>query len=150
MSSVLDIKYRKPTDFGGAVSMGLMGLSVQLEAINKKKTFSHNSGFRYRNNSYVLGTLDERGDYNPTYLDFQTYLTWNPDEHGPWEFHFLGNVSRNRYNFIPQTRETDVGTINEALRLTVCFFTDKRIQGSTPISEPFLQIAFQMYRSSRL
>ncbi|MBI1268182.1 MAG: TonB-dependent receptor [Cryomorphaceae bacterium] len=157
MSSVLDIKYRKPTDFGGAVTMGLMGLSVQLEDINKKKTFSHNSGFRYRNNSYVLGTLDERGDYNPTYLDFQTYLTWNPDEHGPWEFHFLGNISRNRYNFIPQTRETDVGTINEALRLTVFFdgqentgfntffgaFSADRISDVSKLT--FIASAFQTY-----
>ncbi|MFM1930835.1 MAG: hypothetical protein RL226_138 [Bacteroidota bacterium] len=121
MSSVLDIKYRKPTQFAGSVTMGLMGLSLQIEDVNKEKTFSHNSGIRYRNNSYILGSLDERGDYNPTYFDFQTYLTFNPDKHGPWEYHFLGNVSRNRYNFIPQTRETDVGTINEALRLTVFF-----------------------------
>jgi hypothetical protein len=62
------------------------------------------------------------GDYKPRFNDFQTYLTYRPKtKYGPWEFSFLGNYSSNRYNFIPQTRQTDVGSINEALRLTVYF-----------------------------
>ena len=121
MSSVLDIRYRKPTEFGGAVSLSMLGASLQLEDRSKNKKWSHNSGFRYRNNSYILGTLDNQGDYNPNYIDFQTYITFDPDTAGPWEFNFLGNFSRNQYNFIPQTRQTDVGNINEALRLTVFF-----------------------------
>jgi hypothetical protein len=119
MSSVLDLKYRKPQDFRGAVSGSLLGGSLQLEDLSKNGKFSHNSGFRYRNNSYVLGSLDTQGDYNPSYMDFQTYLTYQAK--GNLSFNFLGNYARNRYNFIPQTRETNIGTINEALRLTIFF-----------------------------
>lgn len=121
MSSVLDISYRRPTGFRGTATASMLGVSLQVEDVNKKGNFTHNSGLRYRNNSYVLGSLDEQGDYNPTYLDFQTFLTWQPKEFGLWSYSFLGNISRNRYNFIPQSRETDVGTINEALRLTIFF-----------------------------
>ena len=42
-----------------------------------------NVGLRYRNNSYILSTLDERGEYAPTYLDGQCYLAWDPDGTGP-------------------------------------------------------------------
>lgn len=126
MSSVLDISYRQPTEFRGSVTASMLGVALHVEDVNEKSTFSHNSGFRYRNNSYVLGSLDEQGDYNPNYLDFQTYLTWRKSRHSLWKYNFLGNISRNRYNFIPQTRETDVGTINEALRLTIFFDGQER------------------------
>jgi hypothetical protein len=121
MSSVLDIQYHRPDSFGGAITAGLLGGSIQLEGISKNEKFTHNSGIRYKSNTYVLNTLDTQGDYDPRYTDFQTYLTYSPQKYGPLEFSFLGNYARNRYNFIPQTRETDAGSINEALRLTVFF-----------------------------
>ncbi len=121
MSSVLDITYRRPTEFRGRFTASMLGASFQIEDINKKGTFTHNTGIRYRDNSYVLGSLDEQGDYNPRYFDVQTFLTWKPEEYSLWTYSFLGNISQNRYRFIPQTRETDVGTINEALRLTIFF-----------------------------
>ncbi|NNE55681.1 MAG: TonB-dependent receptor, partial [Flavobacteriales bacterium] len=131
MSSVLDLKYRRPSEFSGSISGSLLGGSVQLEGISENRKFSHNSGIRYRNNSYVLGSLDTQGDYNPRYTDFQTFLTFTPKEYGNLEFNFLGNYSRNLYNFIPQTRQTDVGNINEALRLTVYFDGQERSQFET-------------------
>jgi hypothetical protein len=60
-----------------------------------------------------------QGDYRPSYLDFQTFLTYKL--RGDLELNFLGNIARNKYNFIPSTRETNIGTINEALRLTVFY-----------------------------
>jgi hypothetical protein len=119
MSSVLDIRYRKPKEFGGMASGSLMGGALQLESLSKSKKWSHNTGARYRNNAYVLGALDTQGDYNPAYTDAQTFITYKAD--GNLTFNFLGNYSRNRYNFIPRTRQTEVGNINEALRLTVYF-----------------------------
>lgn len=122
MSSVLDIQYARPDSFGGAFQIGLLGTQLQLEGTNKKNTLTHNTGFRYRDNSYVLNSLDVSGDYRPRYTDLQTYITYRPgNKYGPLEFSFLGNYSANRYNFIPSTRETDLGSINEALRLTVYF-----------------------------
>ena len=121
MSSVLDIMYRKPKEFGGAFTASLLGGSLQLQGISENKKWSHNTGLRYRNNSYVLGTLDNQGDYNPRYTDLQTYLTFDPDTIGPWEINFLGTISQNVYNYVPQSRETDIGNINEALRLRVFY-----------------------------
>ena len=87
----------------------------------EKKNIRINSGFRYRNNSYVLGSLDETGEYTPTYLDAQTYITWDPDGYGPWEVQLLGVYGENDYQFIPQNRQTDIGTINNAIRLNIGF-----------------------------
>ena len=69
----------------------------------------------------MLSTLDERGEYAPTCLDAQTYVTWDPDGYGPWEVQALGVYSRNDYRFLPATRETNIGTINQAARLTVYY-----------------------------
>jgi hypothetical protein len=122
MSSVLDIQYARPDSFGGTFQIGLLGAQLQLEGISRNRKFTHNTGIRYRDYSYVLNSLDVQGDYKPRFGDLQTYLTWRPGhEYGPWELSFLGNYANNRYNFIPQTRQTDVGNINEALRLTVFF-----------------------------
>lgn len=122
MSSVLDIQYARPDSFSGKFQAGFLGTQLQLGGRNKKGTFTHNTGFRYKNYSYILNSLDVAGDYKPRFNDLQTYLTYRPKgEYSVWEFSFLGNYSSNRYNFIPSTRQTDVGTINEALRLTVYF-----------------------------
>ena len=90
-----------------------------MEETTKSRKGNNNTGFRYKNNSYIFNTLDVQGDYRPLYYDLQSYVTYRPEEFGRWEFSFLGNYSRNRYNFIPSTRQTDVGNINEALRLAV-------------------------------
>lgn len=126
MSSVLDVQYARPDSTQGSFTIGLLGGSLQLGGRSKNKKFTHNTGFRYKDNSYVFNTLDVRGDYKPRYYDLQTYLTWTPQEYGPLEISFLGNYQNNRYMFTPSDRTTDAGTINEALRLTV-FFDGKEI-----------------------
>ena len=78
-------------------------------------------GLRYRNNGYVLGGLDERGEYRPGLHRPPGLCDLRPDGYGPWEIQALATAAQNQYRFIPQTRETNVGTINEALRLTVYF-----------------------------
>jgi len=119
LSSVLDIVYRKPT--GPATRVTASALGAQVQHDNASGPFKVNLGVRYRNNSYVLSTLDERGEYAPTYLDAQTYVTWDPDGYGPWEVQALGVYGRNDYRFLPATRETNIGTINQAARLTVYY-----------------------------
>ena len=121
MSSVLDIHYRKPKKTSTSITASLLGAQIQHDGINKKGNLKINSGFRYRNNSYVLGSLDETGEYSPVYLDAQSYITWDPDGYGPWEIQFLGVYGENEFNFIPRDRQTDVGTINSALRLSMYF-----------------------------
>jgi len=119
LSSVLDITYRKPTREATRVTASALGAQVQHD--NVLGPVRMNLGLRYRNNSYVLSTLDERGEYAPTYVDGQCYLTWDPDGYGPWEIQALGVYNRNDYRFLPATRETNIGTINQAARLTVYY-----------------------------
>ena len=119
LSSVLDIVYRKPT--GPATRVTASALGAQVQHDNVAGPFKVNLGVRYRNNRYVLSTLDERGEYAPTYLDAQTYVTYDPDGYGPWEIQALGVYGRNDYRFFPATRETNIGTINQAARLTVYY-----------------------------
>lgn len=119
MSSVLDIKYKEPDDFAGSVSFSLQGAAAHVEGASDNHRFTYLTGIRYKTNQYVLQSLDTDGDYKPSFFDIQTYLTYDINE--KWEIGFLGNIARNRYNFIPDTRQTEFGTINQALQLTVFF-----------------------------
>ncbi len=119
MSSVLDIKYRKPTEFAGSASASFLGASVQLEDLSKNGKFSHITGVRYKTNRYLLGSLDEKGEYDPRFIDVQTYLTYKFSP--TFDISFLGNLAQNRYNFIPQTRRTSFGTLQSAYRATIYF-----------------------------
>ena len=119
MSSVLDIKYRKPKVFGGAVSASLLGESLQLEGVSKNNKFSFIGGVRQKSNQYLLNTFQTTGEYKPSFTDVQFLGTF--DANKKLEFEVFGNYARNRYNLIPQNRETDFGTINDAKRFTVFF-----------------------------
>ncbi|MBN1338967.1 MAG: TonB-dependent receptor [Bacteroidales bacterium] len=119
MSSVLDIQYKKPLDFGGSASISLLGGSVHLEGLAIKRKFSYLLGVRYKTNQYLLKGLETRGDYNPSFTDIQTLLNYEVSK--KLEISILGNYSNNNYNVIPESRETDFGTFQEVKRLTIYF-----------------------------
>lgn len=119
MASVLDIKYRTPVDFEGSGSISMLGGALHLEDISKNKKLSYTAGIRYKTNRYLLGSLDTKGDYNPNFTDFQTYVTYRFTDH--FDISFLGNLSQNNYQFIPHTRKTSFGTFNQAYNATVYF-----------------------------
>ncbi|MCB0803334.1 MAG: carboxypeptidase-like regulatory domain-containing protein [Flavobacteriales bacterium] len=119
MSSVLAVKYKEPEEFAGSFTASLLGGSVHVEGSPKNHRFKFISGIRYHSNQYVLGSLDTDGDYKPQFADVQTYMTYDISE--KWQIGFLGNYARNKYNFIPEDRETNFGTIQQALRLTIFF-----------------------------
>ncbi|MDA0913102.1 MAG: carboxypeptidase regulatory-like domain-containing protein [Bacteroidetes bacterium] len=136
LSSVLDIRYRKPTTNRMRVSGSLLGGQVQRDWVsnhgpNGHRRWTLNSGIRFRDNSYVLGSLDEGGEYQPRYVDFQNFITWDPDGYGPWEVEALAIYGQNRYQFIPVRRESNVGNINEALKLTIYFDGKEKTAYST-------------------
>jgi hypothetical protein len=119
MSSVLNIRYRKPSSNSAKAEISLLGTSAMLEGTTKGGRFTHLSGIRYKTSEYLLGTLDEKGDYNPTFIDFQSILYWKISN--TFQLSFLGNYSRNSYQFAPRERETRFGTINNALQLKVYY-----------------------------
>jgi hypothetical protein len=119
MSSVLDITYKKPTENSGSFSIGMLGATAHYEGIGLNGRFSHISGFRYKTTQYLLNSLDTRGDYKPTFGDFQTYMTYDvtPD----FEISFLGNIARNSFRFVPTDRETEFGTYDNPLELKIFY-----------------------------
>ncbi|UKN02281.1 TonB-dependent receptor [Paracrocinitomix mangrovi] len=124
LSSVLDIKYREPLNFGGSAQASLMGGQAHIEGVSKNKRFNYITGARYRANSYILSALPTQGDYNPTFFDYQVltnyYLNYNsPDSYT--KLILLGHYSNNNYRFVPTTRLTNWGTVNEAYQLRVFY-----------------------------
>ncbi len=119
MSSVLDVKYREPSSYAGSATMSLLGGKFHLEGISDNGRFSHISGFRYKSSQYLLSSLETKGEYKPTFIDFQTYLTY--DLSTDLEFSFLGNLAQNKYSFIPKIRETAFGTLTRTLNLKVYY-----------------------------
>lgn len=119
MSSVLDITYRRPTEFGLTAQGSLLGGNVVYQDALAQDRLNVLVGARYRTNQLLLGSLDTRADFRPRYTDVQAYLTYALSDE--WELSFLGNYSRNLYRVIPESRTTDFGTFQEALRLNVFF-----------------------------
>ncbi|NJM14115.1 MAG: TonB-dependent receptor plug domain-containing protein [Bacteroidales bacterium] len=104
MSSVLDVKYRRPTEFAGSAYAGLLGYGLQLEGVTKNKKITHNSAIRYKTNKYLLNTLEAEGNYQPVFLDLQTFLTY--DLTPTFEISLLGNLTDNKFKFVPETQST--------------------------------------------
>uniref|UniRef100_UPI004025A79F TonB-dependent receptor n=1 Tax=Prevotella sp. TaxID=59823 RepID=UPI004025A79F len=117
MSSALNIEYRRPKRFEASATASMLGASAFVGMSNKK--FSWSNGLRYKTTKYLLGSMDTKGEYQPTFIDYQTYLTYSPNKR--WDIKFLGNISDNHYNFTPEDRETNVGTMENVKAFKVYF-----------------------------
>jgi len=117
MSSALDITYKRPKAFEASAMASLLGGSAYIGMSNKKFSMSH--GLRYKTNRYLLGSLETTGEYRPNQLDYQTFVTYNPNSR--WSLEFLGNISENHYNFKPKDRETSFGTMEDVKSFKVYF-----------------------------
>lgn len=122
MSSVLDVTYKKPTSFEASAMISLLGASAYVGTGSKRFTQLH--GIRYKTSKYLLGTLDTQGNYQPNFIDYQTYLTILIAP--KWEMSLLGNISKNNYTFIPEDQETRFGTYNMAEKLNVYFLGQEK------------------------
>ncbi len=117
MSSALSIKYKKPKKIEANVSASMLGANAYIGFSTKK--FSWSNGLRYKTNKYLLGTFETNGEYQPNFLDYQTYLTYEPNKR--WAVEFIGDVSENHYNFYPEDRETKFGTMENVKSFKVYF-----------------------------
>lgn len=119
MSSVLDVQYKRPDSLRGHAQVSLLGANTHIEGMSDNSRFTYLAGLRYKSNQYVLNAMETEGEFKPSFMDFQTYLTWMLSETS--EVSVLGYYSSNKYNLVPETRETSYGTINQAYRLTIYF-----------------------------
>jgi hypothetical protein len=119
MSSVLDITYRNPKKFAAGIEASLLGGSVSVEGVSKNQKWSNITGIRYRNNALLVNSQETETNYRPSFADIQTMFNFNPST--KWQFSFLGNISQNKYNYQPFTRQTNFGTIDEPIALLVFY-----------------------------
>lgn len=117
MASVLDITYRQPESFEGAISGSLMGGSLSLG--QSTRHFSQLHGVRYKRNTSLLSSMETKGEYDPNFFDYQTNLNYRINS--KWQLSFLGNIAINNYNFTPVNRTTNFGTAEDAKQFTVYF-----------------------------
>ena len=119
LSSVLDITYRKPTRFGLGLDLNLLGGSITAEGTSKDQKISALVGLRYRDNSLLVDAKETQTNYDPKFLDAQTYLTYQMSP--KFELSFLGNITSNTYNYAPKTRQTNFGTLENPIALLVFY-----------------------------
>ena len=123
MSSALDITYKtlkakgKKPVVEGSLAASLLGTDAYI-GIGTRKLSWLNS-LRYKTTSYLLGSLETKGEYKPNYLDYQTYLSYQPNKQ--WKIDFIGYISDNHYNFEPSDRETSFGTMENVKSFRVYF-----------------------------
>ena len=119
MSSVLDITYKRPRENAASLQLSMLGGSAHFEGASKNGRFSYLVGARHKTNEYVLNAMDTKADYIPKFSDLQTFINYELNTN--WQISFLGNISKNEYTMIPENRDTEFGTLNEALKLTIYF-----------------------------
>lgn len=117
MSSALDITYRQPESFEGSLGLSLMGGSLSIG--QSSRHFSQLHGIRYKRNNSLLSSMETKGEYDPTFFDYQTNLVWKMSN--KWQMSFLGNIAINDYKFTPTTRNTSFGTADDVKQFKVYF-----------------------------
>jgi len=119
LSSVLDVKYRKPQELSGSFALSLLGAEFSIGGTDKKNKFTYLVGARYQTNSYLLNSLETKGDYQPRFFDVQSQFTYKIND--KWDLSLLGYYSNNRYKVVPSDRETTFGTFKDVMRFKVYF-----------------------------
>ncbi len=124
LSSVLDVKYKRPDSLRASASASLLGASAHLEGSwkpDKKgfRAFRYLVGARYKTTRTLLGSLDVQGEYIPNFTDIQAYLTY--DLSRDWQIGAIGNFNRSTYAFQPQSLARAFGLIDYALQLRTAF-----------------------------
>lgn len=119
MSSVLDITYKRPKEFGGSATLSMLGLAAHLEGTGIKNRLSYMVGVRQKSNQYLLQSQQTKGVYNPSFTDVQVYLNYqfNTD----WQIDAFGNYARNRFDFQPESATQSFGLINKAFQLRTIY-----------------------------
>jgi len=119
LSSVLDITYKNPYQFEVNADLSLLGGSLSVENLSKDSKFSSIVGLRYRDNSLLVNAKETETNFKPTFADAQAYFTYKFSN--KFYLSFLGSASINKYNFEPQTRQTNFGTLSDPVALLVFY-----------------------------
>ncbi|MGZ5135580.1 MAG: carboxypeptidase-like regulatory domain-containing protein, partial [Flavitalea sp.] len=99
MSSVLDIQYKKPRQFGGSAYIGILEQGLHLEGASLNNRFSYLIGVRNRSNRNLLSSQETQGNYVPSSADLQALFTYQLTSRSSLEL--LGNISQTKFTLIP-------------------------------------------------
>jgi len=103
MSSVLDIQYKKPINFGGSVYVSLLEQGFHLEGSAKKEKVTYLLGVRNRSNRNLLSSQETKGAYIPSSSDVQGYVTYQVSDH--LQLELLTNFSGTKFTLIPESAQ---------------------------------------------
>ena len=117
LSSVLDITYKTPTKKELSLDASLLGGGISYGYTKDK--WSAIIGARYRDNQLLVNQKETSAQYQPSFTDLQSFITYQKSE--KLKFQFLGSISRNIYHYAPQTRQTNFGTVSDPRALLVYY-----------------------------
>ncbi len=103
MSSVLDIQYKKPKQFGGSVYISLLEQGLHIEGASKKGNITYLLGVRNKSNRNLLSSQETVGSYIPSSSDIQSFVTYKINE--KLQAEFLSNFSSTSFTFFPQSAQ---------------------------------------------
>ena len=148
LSSVLDVKYEYPrgTNFKEMTfETSLTGVNWSLK--RNSKTWNIATGLRYRNQALLLNATDTESEYRPVNADGQILISRNfgntEGDYGHARLEIFAHLAHNRMNQVPQNRQTNFGSLQEALRLNVFFEGQERFGYDTQ----FLAAKYQQITS---
>ena len=117
MSSVLDIRYKRPEKLESHLNISLLGASAYIGWGDSVQSQMH--GIRYKTSKYMLGTLDTKGNYKPNFVDYQTQMTWKVKS--DWEIRLMGNLSQNSYLYAPDSATVTSGTLENPIKKDIYY-----------------------------
>jgi hypothetical protein len=124
LSSVLNIRYKRPDELRGSFVASLLGASAHIEGSkrlgpNAYNKFRYLLGVRYKSNAYLLGSGDISGEFVPRFTDIQAYLTYDISK--DFQLGWISNYNGSDYNFIPKSGRSKRGTIDFQLELNTSY-----------------------------
>jgi hypothetical protein len=137
LSSVLDVRYKRPTQFKASASVGLLGATLHAENASKNKRLSYAFGARHKRAGYLLSSLPTKGEYKPRFYDVQGIVNYNfntnKDEGGisNHSISLIYSWAYNDYRFEPTTRETKFGTLSQPKTFSVAYDGKERMEYNT-------------------
>ncbi|MBE9598391.1 TonB-dependent receptor [Pedobacter sp. MC2016-24] len=115
LSSVLDVKYERPDSTSAILNASLLGMSFGAKVLQKNSYIL--AGLRYKNNTSILSSQDNKGSYMPNFTDVQ--LVYQQNLSDKFSLNFFGNFNSGVFKLIPESRQTEFGTLSTLMHLNV-------------------------------
>ncbi|HSZ32018.1 MAG TPA: carboxypeptidase-like regulatory domain-containing protein, partial [Puia sp.] len=103
ISSVLDIQYKNPTEFGGSAYISLLEQGIELEGASKNHKFNYIVGARNRSFTNLLSSQETKGDYIPSSSDIQGLFTYQLNQNNSLELFTV--YSQTSFSLIPMSAQ---------------------------------------------